>query len=157
MTDVYVVGVDPGASTGIFVVRNGERFAAFQGTQSAALATLTSLLRRARRDDASLVVGCERYVSGTGGVRTYQSVPQQVIGQVVGLVQSFGYHTVLQAPADAKRVGSNELLRRLGFHVTRAEVNQRDANDVNDAARHAVLLLAGRYATVLERLLNAQP
>lgn len=157
MTDTYVVGVDPGPSTGIFVARNGERFAAHQGDQVAMLGVLTRLLRRCAAEGATVVIGCERYVSSGGRARTHQSVPQQVIGQVIGLAESFGYHVTLQTPADAKRVAPNELLRRLGFHVSRADVNQRDANDVNDAARHAVLILVTRFATVFERLLNAQP
>lgn len=157
-SNVYVIGVDPGPSTGVFVVRNGERYRVYQGDQGGALALITEVLRNCEREEARVVIGCERYQSGGGGrARTHQSVPQQVIGQVIGVAESFGYHVVLQTPADAKRVGSTELLHRLGFHVSRSEVNQRDANDVNDAARHAVLIIVTHFATMFERLLNASP
>jgi len=154
----YVIGVDPGVSTGVFVVRNGEKFFVYQGDQEGACAALARVLQRCAREDARVVIACERYLATGGGrARTHQSVPQQVIGRVIGIATSFGYHVTLQAPVDVKRIAPNELLRRLGFHVSRSEVNQRDANDVNDAARHAVLILVTQFATVFEQLLNAQP
>lgn len=157
MSETYVVGVDPGESTGVFALRDGRRFAAYQGPPADALNVLRALLSEWRRADARVLVACERYVSSSRPGRTHQSVPQQVVGQVVALVESFGYEVVMQSPADAKRVAPNELLACLGLYVRRGEVNQRDANDVNDAARHAMLLLVTRFASVYEHLLNAQP
>jgi hypothetical protein len=157
VTDLYVIGVDPGPSTGIFVARNGFRFAVFQGEPVPALDSLTALFRTLYEDKERVHVACERYVSSSQPGRTHQPVPQQVIGAMTVLATNLGYPVTMQSPADAKRIAPNELLRHLGFYVMRNEVERPDANDVNDAARHAVLLLMTRYATVLEKRLNAQP
>jgi hypothetical protein len=139
------------------VLRDGYRFAVYQGPPAGALASLTRLLVLFRQEGARVVVGCERYVSSGMPGRTHQPVPQQVIGQVYALADSHGYEVVMQSPADAKRVAPNELLRRLGYYVSRRDVDRPDANDANDAARHAVLVLVTRFATVFEQLLSAQP
>jgi len=155
--DVYVVGVDPGPSTGIFVLRNGARFAVYQGPHEGAISSLASLLATFKLAGAHVHLACERYVSSSEPGRTHQAVPQQVVGQVMALAVRFNFAIEIQTPADAKRAAPNALLRRLGFYVTRGDVDRPDANDANDAARHAVLLLMTCYASVFERLLSSQP
>lgn len=157
MSDLYVIGIDPGPSTGMFITRNGRKFGVYQGAPTTALESLTMLLTELRQDDARVHVACERYVSSGQPNRTHQSVPQQVIGGVLTISERYGFPVKIQNPSDAKRIAPNELLRRLDFYVTRGDVACRDANDVNDAARHAVLLLMTNYATVLTARLNALP
>lgn len=157
MSDLYVIGIDPGPSTGMFITRNGRKFGVYQGSPIIALESLALLLEELNGDGARVHVACERYVSSGQPNRTHQSVPQQVIGSVLTIVERHGFPVSIQNPSDAKRIAPNDLLRSLGFYVMRGDVECRDANDVNDAARHAVLLLMTNYATVLEARLNALP
>jgi hypothetical protein len=160
VTTTYVVGVDPGQSTGIFVLRDGARFAAYQGTATGALSALDALLAALRADPTrpTVVIAVERFVTtGETARHTRQGAAQEVLGVVHRLAESFDCDVVLQTPADAKRIAPNALLRELGLLVTRDEVGQPDADDVNDAARHAVLCLARRFASIFDRLLQARP
>lgn len=155
MTYCLVVGVDPGESTGLFALRDGRRFAAYQGAPAGALAALRKLLAVARVDGADVLVACERYVDAGGGpgrrVAT-SPVAQRVVGQVQEVCTALKVEVVLQAPADAKAFAPTAFLREHGLYVTRHDVEQRDANDANDGARHAVLCLATRRARLFERL-----
>lgn len=160
MSVVYVIGVDPGPSTGVLVTRNGVKIAALQGPHESVLVRLGALLATITTGSVNNVVtiACERFVAtGQRGPRTHQPVPQRVIGQVEQLATSFSCDLVLQSPADAKRVAPTQLLRDLGLYVTRDEVGQPDANDVNDAARHAVLCLARQHAALFDHLLTSRP
>lgn len=153
----YVVGVDPGSSSGLVALHDGVRCALYQGKPPGMLVMLESLLKRAQREDEHIVIACERFVLVGPTGHTHQPIAQQVIGQVHALADAYACDVVMQSPGDAKKMVTNDLLDRLGLFVRRADVNQRDANDANDASRHAVLLLGTRFATVLERLLSTQP
>lgn len=48
---------------------------------------------------------------------------------------------VEQTPSQAKRLVSNEALKRLGWYVMPRDVGRKDANDVRDAFRHLVFYL----------------
>lgn len=151
---VYSIGVDPGLSMGLYVLRNTERFGFWQGTPMTTLQALDLLLVKLRDDDpgAKIIVACERYISTSRPGKTHQPIAQVVIGQVQLVVERHSIDIEWQAPADAKRFAPTTFLRKHGLYVTAREVNCRDANDVNDAARHAVLLLAKRFAAIFERL-----
>lgn len=153
----YVIGIDPGPSSGLVALRDGVLHTYYQGSPKNMILMLSATLCRAQRENESVVIACERYVSSGRPGRTHQVVPQQVIGQVELLATQYECELVMQSPGDAKRIAPNPMLRRLGLYRTPSDVVSHDANDVNDAARHAVLLLASRFVTVLERLLNAQP
>jgi hypothetical protein len=162
VTDWYVIGVDPGSSTGVFVLRNFwlGPFARWQEPHTEALTRLTSLLGQLQYTQpptTTFVIAAERFIgAGSHGPRTHQPVAQRVCGQLEALAAELSVELVWQSPADAKRFAPNERLRSLGLYTSRGEVNQPDANDVNDAARHALLLLARRFAAHFEDLLNAQ-
>lgn len=151
----YVVGVDPGPSTGLLVLR-GDGFVMHrqQGTPSQVLDDLALRLPFLCVNSSDVLVGCERYVQDQTNHRSTQPVPLQVIGVVAQLARLHGWSFHLQAPADAKAMFSNSLLRTLGVYSTGAQVEQRDANDVNDAARHALLVLAQRRTSLLDGILT---
>lgn len=158
-TPCYVIGLDPGDSTGLFIIIVGPssaiRFRASQGDPTSQLELLEHRLEAARAQDADAHIACERYtVSARTGKLTQQSTPQRVIGRVETLAEKFDATFTLQSPGDAKAFCSNELLRRIGFWSKPSDVGCRDANDVNDAARHAVLMLAKTRASVFDRLIS---
>lgn len=151
----YAVGVDPGPSTGLFVLR-GDGFVVHrqQGTPSQVLDDLSLRLPFLCLPSSDVVAGCERYVQDQSNHRTAQPVPLQVIGVLAQLARAHGWLLRLQAPADAKTLAPNSLLRDLGLYTTATQVEQRDANDVNDAARHALTVLAHHRASLFDRLLT---
>lgn len=151
----FAVGVDPGPSTGLFVLR-GDGFVVHrqQGTPSQVLDDLALRLPFLCAFDADVLVGCERYVTDQTNHRTAQPVPLQVIGVVAQLARLHDWRLHMQAPADVKTLVPSALLRDLGLWSTGRDVEQRDANDVNDAARHALAVLAQRRASLFDALLK---
>lgn len=151
----YVVGVDPGVSTGLFVLR-GDGFVLHrqQGTPSQVLDDLPLRFPFLCEPSGDVLVGCERFVQDQSNHRTAQPVPLQVIGVVEQLARTYGWRMHLQAPADAKTLAPSSLLRDLGLWTTPSQVERRDANDVNDAARHALTALAHHRASLFDRLLG---
>lgn len=154
----FAVGVDPGVSTGLTVLRgDGFRLHVQQGTPSQVLDDLPLRFPFLCDGTSDVLVGCERYVQASGGpggpVRTFQPVPLQVIGVVETLARLHGWLFRLQAPADAKALVNDQTLRRLGLWVTGRDVERRDANDANDSCRHALTVLAHHRASLFDRLL----
>jgi hypothetical protein len=151
----YAVGVDPGVSTGLFILR-GDGFVTHrqQGTPSQVLDDFALRFPFLCVGAVDVLVGCERYVEDRANAKTAQTAPLQVIGVVAQLARLHQWAFHLQAPADAKTLVSNNVLRDLGLYTTPREVEQRDANDVNDAARHAITVLAHRRASLFDRILT---
>jgi hypothetical protein len=149
----FVVGVDPGVSTGLVVVR-GDGFCAHreQGPPSV-LYDFNDRFPFLRHPGVDVLVACERFVDPPGGrYRSAQPVAQQVVGAVSQLCVVNGWRLYLQSPADAKSMFSNDELRAYGLYWFARDVDRPDANDVNDATRHALLLLAQRRATMFDAL-----
>jgi hypothetical protein len=152
----YAIGVDPGASTGVLVLRgDGLVVHRQQGTPSQVLDDFTVRLPFLCFASSDVIVGCERYVQDQTNHKTAQPAPLQVIGVVAQLARTYGWRFHLQAPADAKALVSNTMLKQLGLWSTGRDVEQRDANDVNDAARHALTVLAHRRASLFDNLLTS--
>lgn len=154
----YAVGVDPGTSTGLTVLRgDGFRLHVQQGTPSQVLDDVALRFPFLLDPAADVLVGCERYVDPGGGApgqrRTAQPTTQQTIGVVAQLARFHGWLFRLQAPADVKYLVSNSLLRDLGLWTTARDVEARDANDANDSCRHALAVLAHHRASLFDRLL----
>lgn len=154
----YALGVDPGTSTGLCVLRgDGFRSHVQQGTPSQVLDDLTLRLPFLLDVGVDVLVGCERYVDPGGGApgqrRTAQPTAQQTIGVVAQLARFHGWLFRLQAPADVKALAPNSLLRDVGLWTSARDVEQRDANDANDATRHALAVLAHHRASLFDRIL----
>lgn len=158
------MGLDPGQSTGLYVLQLNEftaqlrvaRYGVYQGPPTGALKLLARVLQLTRDAEEDALVAAERYtVTGKTGLRSAQPIPLQVIGQAALVASDFGVRFILQNPSDAKRIAPNELLRRVGHYVRPSEVGYPDANDANDAARHALLCLAKNRATLFDALLGS--
>jgi hypothetical protein len=133
-------------------------FTTFQGAPKEALLVVEVMLDRVRQliekgEDHELVVGCERFTQlHRRTAITHKPIAQQVVGQVEGLGDRYGFTVSLQGPADAKAVAPNDVLKRTGLLVSKHDVDRPDANDVNMAVRHAILALSRKHATLFERL-----
>lgn len=158
----WIVGLDPGLSTGLFAVRlNGDNLPVttirHQGTPEKMLLRLESLVRDAGLWQEDVLIAGERFTTtDRTGKRSAQPLPQRVLGAAEQL--SYTYTNVeftLQSPADAKKIAPNEFLRDAGFYSRGDDVGCPDANDVNDAARHALLALARKRASIFDLIVSA--
>lgn len=159
----YVAGLDPGLSCGLFILKIVPQlnvavpFTRYQGSHTEALRRLESVVRDAALWQESILIAGERFtVTGQTGKRSAQPLPLQVLGAAEQLAYQYAnVEFTLQTPADAKKLTSNERLRDVGFYTRASDVGCPDANDVNDAARHALLALMRRKASIFDELLRA--
>jgi hypothetical protein len=128
---VVVIGVDPGDSTGVAILKDMDLFFAFQGDPGDAL-TFVDMSRRAR---------------------THQPTAQRVAGALEHMARTHGCMFRYQGPADAHAVADNEKLKQLGMLQTPGTVGKADANDANMAVRHALLYLSSMHARLFHDIL----
>lgn len=135
----YIIGIDPGATTGIVVLAVTEDqikiIDALQPNSHRAGTWLADELREGAVD----AVAIERFTISTRTVRGTRSGALEAlytIGVIRYLCRNVGIPMVMQAPATAKNAFSDDRLRRLGLHRKTHGPHERDA------LRHALL-----YAT----------
>jgi hypothetical protein len=152
----FAIGVDPGVSTGLCILRgDGFRVHVQQGTSSQVLDDFAVRFPFLCVGATDVLVGCERYVVTTETARrSAQPLPLQVIGVVAQLTRLHDWALHMQAPSDVKALVNNETLRRLHLWVTPRDVEQRDADDANDATRHALAVLAHHRASLFDNILT---
>jgi hypothetical protein len=150
----FAVGIDPGNSTGLAIIRgDGFRLHAEQGPPSILdeFALRFSFLTHPGHD---VLVGCERFTITADTVKhTAQPTALETIGVVKQLCRLNDWPLYLQQPANAKRLISNGMLRKLKLFVSARDVERADADDANDATRHALLVLAHHRASLFDSML----
>jgi len=153
--DLILIGVDPGLSTGLAMIKNEQRLAAAQGSPKEMLRIYRAALNAwCNLPDLTVQVAVERFIITDQTARhSQQSTALEVFGAIKTTAEHLGYPISVQAASDAKRIASNELLRCLGLWTSPRAVACPDANDVNDAMRHILLLLACQHATRFDELL----
>lgn len=151
----FAVGVDPGKSTGLAIIRgDGFRMHVQQGTPSQVLDDFSIRFPFLCVPSADVFLGCERFVVTEQTARnSAQPVPMQVIGIVEQLARLHGWRFRLQSPSDVKQFINNTVLRETGLWTLPRDVEQHDANDANDAMRHALTVLAHHRASLFDRIL----
>lgn len=165
--DLSIFGVDPGLSLGLFGINVPPvplgathlpltRLVTYQGDATIGIDTLERELLLAMKRGDQLVVACERFtVMPNSGRMSQQTLPLEIIGQVEALAIKYEAKFILQAPGDAKKFCSNTQLRQFTLWTSGKDVGRKDANDVNDAARHVILALAKTRATAFDALLRS--
>jgi hypothetical protein len=150
----FAVGIDPGSSTGLAIIRgDGFRPHYEQGPPSI-LDDFTVRFAFLTHPGHDVLVACERFVVTVDTARhSSQPVAQQTIGVVARLCRLNDWPLHMQAPSDVKALVSNSLLRDVGLWLRGRDVGQRDADDANDATRHALAVLAHHRASLFDRLL----
>jgi len=158
---LWIAGLDPGESTGLLILRLTETggigiHTRYQGPPTEALTRLEAVARDAALWREQVLIAGERFtVTDKTGKRSSQPTPLKVLGQAELLSYQFGnVEFTLQTPADAKKLADNTRLRELRLYSTSRDVGRPDANDVNDAARHALLALMRRKASIFDSMLR---
>lgn len=158
----WIIGLDPGESTGVLVLRITDNYlhavmhARYQGEPAGAIHQIEEIIRQAALWQERVLIAGERYTTtDRTGKRSSQPTPLRVLGAAEQLTYSYtNVEFTLQQPADAKKLAPNDVLRDLEFYTSAGDVGCRDANDVNDAARHALLGLARRKTSIFDALLR---
>lgn len=157
----YVAGLDPGESTGLLVLRLTSTggvsiYVRYQGPPQGALLRLETCVREAALWQENVLIAGERFtVTDKTGKRSSQPTPLKVLGQAEQLTYEYtNVEFTLQTPADAKKLADNARLRDMRLYSTAKDVGCPDANDVNDAARHALLALMRKRASIFDALLR---
>jgi hypothetical protein len=158
---VVVIGVDPGDSAGVAIITDDVHgvptlVKAFQGSPGDALTLVELVLGHYAPHDADVTIACERYVSmqTRGRGRTQQPAAQRMIGVLEHVATEAGVRFVLQGPAEAWAIASNELLRSTHLYQTKDTIDRSDANDANMAIRHALAYMARAHTTLFDALLR---
>lgn len=104
-------------------------------------------------EEHPVTVACERYVNPPSSQpKSAQPTAQKIVGAVEYECHLRNVPLTLQMPAPAHAIAKNDFLKRVGLYTPAAAVGCPDANDVNMAMRHVVLLMATKHATVFSRL-----
>jgi hypothetical protein len=125
--------VDPGLVTGIAVYEAGKRFTSYELTRG----QIMGFMRQITQPGDVVIV--ERYtISAQTIKKTRQVDAMQITGAVTELCRLIGAHCIIQEPAPAKRIGSNDVLKFLKWYRVTKD------NHANDAA---CLVLMGLLKT----------
>jgi hypothetical protein len=151
---LIIIGVDPGDSTGVAMLKDTELFYAYQGDAGEAATLVELTIDRFRKTDTKLAVACERYVTQSRRGRTHQPTAQRTGGVIEHMCQKHDVPFRWQGPADAWAIANNDRLKLLGLLLAPGDVSRPDANDVNMAMRHALLYMSNTHATVFREILR---
>lgn len=148
MSSTRILAVDPGRATGWAVLEAGrayfgeEIFEEFPGWAD-------SFLRSRFDRGCRFLVVAERFVISGGTLtkaRGDSNWSIELIGVLRYLARQYGHEFDLQGAGDAKRFGTDRLLRKLGWWTP-------GSDHARDAARHLALALARRDQADLDRRL----
>lgn len=147
------VGIDPGNTTGVFLY--DAVFSKCISNEHADPAQMILWLNSFARalsemyPGVQMHVACERYIVSERTVKaTREPLAQQVIDEVRVACKQWPHVTFsLQSASDAKNMGTNEVLRQIGWY-------SRGQRHANDAARHCLLLIARKDIGVFDKLVG---
>lgn len=153
-----IIGVDPGLSTGLgeILIDDNKAFRRgmiWQDEPKDSIKMLDSRLQYHAKRETQVIIACEAFRQSGRAPLTVQPEATETAVLVRHMAEMRGVRYVAQTPGDAKRVAPNVLLQATGLWVLPREVSQKDADDANDAMRHAVLAMSRYKATVFDRLM----
>jgi hypothetical protein len=149
----YIIGIDPGESTGVALFKNFEFKHTLQGPPDDMITMVEIMLSKIAEDDVCKIA-MERFIDNRR-VKTQQPTAQQVIGAIKAIARRAHVRVVDQGPADAHALASNDLLQKLGRYTAGEQIGSADAVDANMATRHALLLMAKEHASHFTALVTA--
>ncbi len=145
-----VIGVDPGGTTGIAVLRleGLESFDSYELREDQVLLTLEMEFHDIQRRGSYPLIAVEKFITG---MHTGRHTRQPAVTRLETNIQSFAVTTfgadfmyITPTASEAKRF-TNEHLRYLGWWKSKMD-------HANDAARHVLFMLVQRHPDVIERL-----
>jgi len=148
--DVAIVAVDPGATCGIAFYHNG-RFETMQLPKREALGFIHGVVEGLADAGIRPALVVERFTVGRGPRRPMspQLDAQEVIGALYDLSTLLLLDFWRQNVADAKMVGSDASLSRIGWY-------RSGWPHANDAARHIYLTLMRHYPAEFKRVVRGE-
>lgn len=152
---VIVIGLDPGESCGLAVIKDGKKFSVIQSTPDVAVEFAATMITGwSSFPSVNLSVCCERYTitKRSGMMGSSQNVPLKITGAIENECDKHDVPFHAQDIATAKRMFSNTMLKKLNLYVTPGEVNRSDADDANDAMRQAMLGIARHHAVLFDEM-----
>lgn len=139
-----LIAVDPGNTCGMAsVVLEDKKVATFESWEEKPYAA-ARYVEVASIDPIS--VAYETFTPRPGAY-TWQPEALYTIGTIRYLGKKYGFETVGQSPADAKRFSTNDKLKKIGWR------NPSTGGHADDAARHLLLLAVRIHALDTEVLL----
>ena len=150
-----IIAVDPGKATGVacFGLKSGsepEMIMAGEYQPHEFAAPLRSLLSECSAEGINVEIVCERFTINAQTVRNSQApYSLEQIGVLKQIMRDAGMkdsELKYQSPADAKRMFSNEAIKKLGYW------HRGGAGHALDAIRHGLLYLAKNGWTPLRLL-----
>lgn len=152
MTQIITVGVDPGKSCGLSVLSDAQKLLIRQGTADLCMNDLEAILGHYHTGldlgTVEIEIAIERFtITPQTGRRTQQTDALEITGVVDRLARVYDVPVHRQTISDVKKFAKNPLLRKLDLWTLPSEVQQPDANDANDATRHAIYRYAMSHAS----------
>lgn len=149
VVDKLIIGVDPGLQTGLAWLTSAgsdERFSSVDLPAMEACDRIARFLDDRCRQQA--VIAVERFtVSGRAAKMTRQNDALEIIGVCRWLARRHGVSFLLQGAGDAQRVGSRELLTRLGWWAV-------GGDHLNKAAAQVALAYQRAYPREFAQRIN---
>lgn len=136
---MIIVGVDPGNVTGIAVWRDPDFYdcsqhAPIDVTEVEDSTKVAAVIRQMLDGERPNLILVERFKQNAR--KTHQPAASEVTGAVRSLGDELHVRVVYQSPSPAKKLGTTELLKRLGWWTP-----SRDDHG-NSACRHVLLGMA---------------
>lgn len=152
-TTHVIVGADVGRSFGVSVLRVHDPLAAAnprlidvqQRPAVEALHYIAQLVESWKSSGYHVIIAAERFVNLGGSHRTDMSETPQYLGALTRIASELDVPMVKQNTSDAKRAARNDTLRQFNLYTTARQLRQPDANDANDATRHAFWYFMTQY------------
>lgn len=159
---LIIMGFDPGESFGYAVLDSWcpieDRPAKLYVNQGSANDALGLLHRYhkicASHDHLELRCATERYTQLGGPHRTAQAATPELVGRVKQACSTLDIPLEMQAPGDVKTFANNNVLKKYGLYTFPFELMppQSDADDANDAMRHAFYLFGMTKPSLYDRI-----
>lgn len=154
---IIIVGVDPGESCGLAVLKDGSKQTVMQASPDDVIELIALLIAGYKKfNDVRIRVACEKYVitPSSGRKSGGQTLQAKITGAVERDCARYDVPFHEQPMSSVKKMVTNANLKKLGLYVTPSEVNRPDADDANDAMRHAVYCAARYHATLFHQMVK---
>lgn len=141
-----LIATDPGGTTGIASLTY-TAFDSLEMEHSSVVGFVTGMLEYHTKINHPVILGAERFITGSNaGKHSSQPHAQRIIGGLEEAAKARDIRFVLQNTSDAKHIGRDSVLKRLGWY-------KPNAPHGNDAARHLLLMINRIFPDDYARLL----
>jgi len=142
-----LIAADPGGMTGIASLTY-TAFDSLEMEHSSVTGFVTGMLDYHKRIQHPVILGAERFIEQRSGKHSSQPHAQRIIGALEEAAKSRDIRFELQNTSDAKTIGRDSVLKRLGWYRPATPHG-------NDAARHLLLMINRIFPDDYARLLLA--